>query len=202
MKNSQITIPELSCTISKKDLARLVTLLQSGFFRSTENPTPFLLFLSSLPGFTRDYILNDIGTIFLNGDAIDDFELPLTGKTATIALSSAMPGLCGSILKKGSPHAALRRTRVVKIEEKSGDTVLVRIRLFNIIALERGPELFAEGVQIRSADLISFLSLRPSLLQTMHDISFAGNTVFGEHLLDTLAPHPDILLKTLCDESL
>lgn len=197
MKNRPVSAPELSCAMSETDLTRLVTVLQSGFFRMTENGITFLAFLASLPGFTEDYILDDTGTLFLNGDSIDNFELPVTGKSATIALSSAMPGLCGTILNKNSPHAALRKTAVVKMEGKIGDTVLVQVKLFNTIALDRGPELFAEGVQIRSTDLVSFLELRPGLIKAMHNISFAGNPVSRERLSDTLAPHPYISIKAL-----
>ncbi len=197
MNNEKNKRPTLTCTIADKDLARLVTFLQSGFFRTTQNGTPFLSFLSSLPGFTNDYILHDIGTLFLNGDAIDDFDLPLTGTSATIALSSAMPGLCGTILKKGSPHAALRKTRVAAPAGSAGEEVLVQIKLFNTIALERGPELMKQGVQIRSADLVSFLSLRPSLLQAMQALCLDGKPISPEQLPDALAGHPGIVLQTL-----
>jgi len=156
-------------------------------------------FLSSLPGFTEDYIANDIGTLFLNGDSIDDFSLPLTGKSVTIALSSAMPGLCGTILKKGSPHAALRTKAVVKLEGEPGESVDVRIKLFNVIALERGPELLAHGVQIRAADLVSFLALRPSLLEAFGNISLAGKALSNEQLPDALAHHPEILITAIND---
>jgi hypothetical protein len=199
MKNQPVAVPELSCTTSKTDLARLVTLLQSGFTRTTKNGTTFMSFLSSLPGFTEDYIANDIGTLFLNGDSIDDFSLPLTGKSVTIALSSAMPGLCGTILKKGSPHAALRTKAVVKLEGKPGESVDVRIKLFNVIALERGPELFAHGVQIRTADLVSFLALRPSLLEAFGNIYLTGKALSNGLLLGSLAPHPEILIKAIND---
>ena len=197
MNKQKDKLPTLKCTIADKDLARLVTFLQSGFFLTTQNGTPFLSVLLSLPGFTNDYIRSDIGTLFLNGDAIDDFDLPLTGTTATIALSSAMPGLCGTILKKGSPHAALRKTRVAAPAVSSGAEVLVQIKLFNTIALERGPELIKHGVRIRAADLVSFLSLRPSLLQAMHALSLDGKTISPEQLPDTLAPHAEIVLQTL-----
>ncbi len=79
----------------------------------------------------------------------------------------------------------------------SGGTVLVTVKLFNIIALERGPELMRQGVQIRSADLISFLSLRPSLLQAMQALSLDGTSISPEQLPDTLAPHPEIVLQAL-----
>lgn len=197
MNNKKNMIPTLTCSISGKDLSRLVTLLQSGFFRTTDDGTPFLAFLSSLPGFTQSYIHGDIGTLFLNGDAIDDFNLPLNGRAATIALSSAMPGLCGTILKKGSPHATLRKTRDTSTAAISGGTVLVKVKLFNTIALERGPELMRQGVRIKSADFLSFLSLRPGLLQAMHSLSLDGKAVSPEQLPDRLAAHPDIVLQTL-----
>jgi hypothetical protein len=186
---------ELSCRVTQKNLARLVIVLQSGFYLEARDGDVFLDFLVSLPGFTREYIANDVGTVFLNGDAIDDMEIPLSGKSATIALSAAMPGLCGAILKKGSPHAALRKKVVVSKTAVTGQPMHIRIKLFNTIALERGPELFKTGVELHSADLLAFLSLRPSLVEEMQDLTLSGTPISGERLLDHLANHSNIFFK-------
>lgn len=188
-------VPELSCRVSEQSLGRLVTVLQSGFSCQARDGDLFLNFLLSLPGFTKEYLANDVGTVFLNGDAIDDMETPLNGKSATIALSAAMPGLCGAILKKGSPHAALRQKPVASKTAATGAPLMVRVKLFNTIALERGPDLFKDGVNLRSADLLAFLSLRPSLVNEMQELELSGTSISGEQLLKHLDTDSNIFIK-------
>ena len=188
-------ITELSCRIPTESLARLATVLQSGFYREAQNGVSFQKFLLSLPGFTEEYIADDIGTVFLNGDAIDDLEIPLSGETATIALSAAMPGLCGTILRKGSPHAALRKKHVTQYSGNPDATISLKIKLFNSVALERGPELFRQGVCLKAADLSDFLALRPSLVAAIKDPVLAGAAIGTADLLESLSSHANILFK-------
>lgn len=188
-------VTELSCRIPKECLTRLATVLQSGFFLEAQSGLSLQNFLLSLPGFTETYIADDVGTVFLNGDAIDEMDVPLSGDTATIALSAAMPGLCGTILRKGSPHATLRKKHVALEATTSHDTITVTIKLFNTVALDRGPELFKHGVRLQAADLASFLTLRPSLVAALQDPVLDGTPVSGDELLDRLAGHTTILFK-------
>ncbi len=102
-------------------------------------------FLASLPGFTESYIAQRIQTIFHNGKAVDDIDSTILHDGDVLALSAAMPGLAGAIFRKGGRHAALRG-RSDEVQEKiEMDSGSVTLKLFNMIATERGPELLSAG---------------------------------------------------------
>jgi hypothetical protein len=138
------------------------TVLQAGA-RIAARPNETLgAFLNRLPGFTQEYIVNEIQTIFLNGTAIDNLESPLTGDNPTLALSAAMPGLAGAIFRKNSFHAALRTT-VCEHHSSSAASATVTLKLFNSIARDRGPALLREGVAINANSLLTFFEINPTL---------------------------------------
>lgn len=192
------TSPVLTCTTSRPALLRLATMFPSGFYLDAFEGEPLSSVLLRLPGFSADYIEGRIQTLFFNGDAIDDLGLLLTGATATIALSAALPGLAGAILRKNSPHAALRKTQTEHRPARAGSPVLVRVKLFNAVAIERGPDLCRNGVRINATDLASFLALRPSLLADLRDIELDGEGVAAETLPARLASPTIITLRVNC----
>ncbi|OHB70783.1 MAG: hypothetical protein A2V70_15355 [Planctomycetes bacterium RBG_13_63_9] len=70
---------------------------------------------------------------------------------STIALSAAMPGIAGAILRRGSPYATMRSqishaNRVVHpASARQGHVV---VKLFNMVQGELGPAMFARGAKI------------------------------------------------------
>lgn len=188
-------LPPLSFSCEESDLVRLSTVLQSGFVVTGHEGDTIYSFLMTLPGFTEDYIANQIQTVFFNGDALDDLEIQLAGKTATIALGSAMPGLAGAIMKKGSICGALRKPRAVLGVERSGQPVAVRVKLFNTVARELGPRLLSAGLVIDCKDLVLFLELRPRLLSGLKNIRFMGTAIGPEELFTKLSTHQHLLIK-------
>lgn len=179
--------PLLCFTLQPEDLPRLATLLQAGFYVTAAEGDSVGSVLQRLPGFTPEYIERDIQTIFLNGTAIDDLSVPLTGSSAVIALSAAMPGLAGAILRKNSPHASLRQPFIGDHRTTTGAPVVVQIKLFNQLATERGPELCRAGVSVKASELASFFMLRPFLLQELQHLSLDGAPLTADELLDRLS---------------
>jgi len=118
------------------------------FQRGVDFPLPHTCtireFLISLPGFTDQYLDERVQTIFHNGKAIDDIDVTFLKDKDILALSAAMPGLAGAIFRKGGRHAPLR-TQSGKNDKAQNETDsgTVTLKLFNMIATERGPELLA-----------------------------------------------------------
>ncbi|MBE0583084.1 MAG: hypothetical protein IH612_04900 [Desulfofustis sp.] len=187
----------LTCSIAEQDLPRFATMLQAGFSIEAVAGESVSSILQRLPGFSADYIDRQIQTVFFNGDAIDDLSIPVTGRTASIALSAAMPGLAGAILRKNSPAAGLRKPHREQQATANGTPVKVRIKLFNTLAIERGPELCRNGVRIKAADLAAFLALRPALLNKLHDIHVNGVSVPADQLPLRLASETTVALHVL-----
>lgn len=187
--------PELRFTCPEDQLIRLATVLQSGFHvKGTAGNSIFSL-LTTIPGFTEAYIVDEIQTIFFNGDAIDDMEAILHGPTATIALAGAMPGLAGAIVRKGSPWGALRKTRTTHDTDSTGDQIDVLIKLFNTVAADKGADVLTQAVRINALDLIHFLELRPSLLHSFRDITLDGAPIAVDKLNETIASHDQLQVK-------
>ncbi len=199
-KNLKESYPVLRTSMESLPIQRLVTVLQSGIFRSAIQGQTLLSFLSSLPGFTEDYIANRLQTIFLNGDSVDDTSLVFSEGSVTLALSAAMPGLAGALLRKGSPLTSLRKTAVQKQPSQSSSPVVVKVKLFNVIAVEKGRELLAEGVLLKSEDLVSFLKLRPTLVKAMHETTLNSEPIGPRELFANLERYPKIFLICNADD--
>lgn len=168
----------LRLSMDQELIKRFATVLQAGFYRDTVQGQTILSFLLSLPGFSKDYIADRLQTVFLNGDSVDDMEISFSADKATLALSAAMPGLAGSLFRKNSPLISLRKTAAQKTLGRADARVTVQVKLFNVIALETGIELFKQGVILNCSDLISFLKLRPTLINGM------VNTTLDERSFD------------------
>lgn len=187
--------PELSFTCPEGQLTRLATVLQSGFHILGKEGDSVSSLLGQIPGFTRSYIDDEIKTVFLNGDAIDDLESTLHGPSATIALAGAMPGLAGAIVRKGSPWGALRKTKSGDNTTYSGATVDVLIKLFNTVAVDKGVALFTDSVCIGARDLVHFLELRPSLLNSFENIALDGAAIRPDKLAEAVSSYSRLMVK-------
>ena len=194
--DNQPTIPELILTLDQQDLPFYTTLLQSGVeIKGSEGET-MAIFLDRLPGFTLDYISDVVQTIFLNGTAVDDLTTPLKGKNPVLALSAAMPGLAGAIFRRNSFHAGLRTQPDKEVSKEIKNRPLtVTLKLFNSIALERGPELLQIGVSITSRQFIDFLGKRKTLLEKIKQVSLANTIVNKKDLTALLTDIKKIKLK-------
>ncbi len=187
METQFTKIPHLSLTLAPDKIEMFSTLLQAGILIPVSYGTTIGLFLQSLPGFSLEYITEEVQTIFLNGTATDDLETPLEGKTPVLAISAAMPGLAGAIFRKNSLHAALRTTKNNQVSDPIENTVTVKLKLFNAIARDRGTELLRQGITITSVNLINFLTSRATLLPMITLVSLENKQISKDELLTTLS---------------
>ena len=111
--------------------------------------------LSDQFGLSGTYVAERITTIFLNGKAIDDVNTAIVKAGSTLALSGAMPGLVGATMRRGGYYAAMR-SGISHIESDTGTEGRIgplRVKLFNILLPELGPEFLRRGVQLAASDL-------------------------------------------------
>ncbi|MBU1564431.1 MAG: hypothetical protein KJ630_02235 [Proteobacteria bacterium] len=176
--NDQQLLLHLQLTVVTEKLPLFTTVLQSGIEIMTPAGSGLGQFLSLLPGFTAEYLSNTVQTIFHNGTAVDDLTTLLCGERPVLALSAAMPGLAGAIFRKDSFHKALRsETKNEQPITPATRPLTVTLKLFNVIAQERGKELFAMGVCLPAAVLSSFFIKRPALLQEILQIQLDGKGI-------------------------
>lgn len=114
-------------------------------------------------GIDEQYVDGRIQTIFMDGKAVDDIGTAIVRDGCTIALSAAMPGLVGAVMRRGGFYASLRNA-ITYEEDGAGirdQTGLITLKLYNMVARELGPHLLESGVLIAGSDLRSFLEQRP-----------------------------------------
>jgi hypothetical protein len=195
--------PILEIRVRADSINRYTAILQTGVSVETPGPVSIGVFLHRLPGFTMDYIDKRVQTIFLNGSAIDDLETPLTGAHPVLAISAAMPGLAGAIFRRNSMHAALRsESDHPTMSSAQSETVTVTLKLFNMIATEKGAGILARGVGCTRAQLADFFTDHPKLVASITQSFLAGQAVDRDDLMQRLNRLDDIHLiirKTLND---
>lgn len=176
-------------------IKRFSTLLQSGFFLETTQGVQLSKLLNGLPGFTEKYVKPRIETIFLDGLPADDLEQQLFGEELVIALSAAMPGLAGAIFRKGGVHASLRtQTAAQSMQADSNTPIQLRIKLFNVIAMDRGADILSTGCEIMALSLVKFLACRPALLADIATITLDNTPYETQSFLTTLQQEEHIRL--------
>lgn len=98
------------------------------------------------------YLENRIQTILVNGHAVDQVDRLALADGDVIALSAAMPGLAGAILRKGgalSPMRAAISQAPSEAHRSIQDQGIVKLKLFNMVAKEMGPLLLAGGIWLK-----------------------------------------------------
>lgn len=195
MDSSPHTPQRLELRVAPGTAPLFATVLQAGVAIPAPAGETLGAFLDRLPDFSRDYIVGEIQTIFLNGTAIDDLQTPLAGDNPVLALSAAMPGLAGAIFRKNSFHAALRTTLAEKQTAHSErETVIVTLKLFNSIARDRGPALLAEGVAIDAGHLLNFFKTSPTLLSHLRHVDMSGQVRDRQELTGLLEQNSPVRL--------
>ncbi len=135
-----------------KYMTPFLPLLQKGVAVKTRVGVTVADFLCGHFGLSPEYVRKRIQTIFLDGEPVDDEDSARIRDGAVLALSSAMPGLLGATLRKGSPFQAMRReishreNRPGGVEENRQGTVTVK--LFNFMIPEMAGIVLRRGVTL------------------------------------------------------
>ena len=110
-------------------------------------------------GVAPEYLEKRIQTVFLDGQPVDDVDQATVSNGATIALSAAMPGLVGAVLRKGGTFAGLRKS-ITYCSDTNGQVTCsgsVTVKLFNMTTREVGPLLMSHGIIIKGDELLDII---------------------------------------------
>lgn len=109
--------------------------LQNGFYVETESGIKLISFLTGSCGIPESYIRDKVKTIFHNGNPVDDPASVKLRNDSVVAISGAMPGIVGAMMRMASPYAAMRESITEKGENifQTGDSIHVMLKLFNVI---------------------------------------------------------------------
>jgi hypothetical protein len=166
--------------------SKLLSIFQQGVCLKARAGLPLAKVLEEA-GFSRKYLEEKVQTVFLDGSAVDDLDRAIVKDGSVIALSAAMPGLAGAILRKGSPISALRSRTSAEMGPRYAEDAmhLLRLKLFNTVAREMGPELLRRGILLKRVDFENLLARTPDLLnEAVLDTELDGAPVSLSALLD------------------
>ena len=159
---------ELRLHLEESLLPKFFQLLQKGFRLKVQAGCTVKSLLCEQLGLDPEYIERRIKTLFLNGKPVDDMNSAIIRDGSTLALSGAMPGLVGAVLRSGGFFASLRSTishrEETEVERPQEGTV--SLKLFNILLKEMGPAFLEKGIWVHGKDLQNFIDGKLDELST------------------------------------
>ena len=163
---------DLSLFVKSKLIPFFFQLLGQGFLVNVPANCSIRDLIVECLGIPDDYLEERIQTLFLNGSVVDDLNSCNIKEGSTLALSGAMPGLAGAVLRRGGFYASFRRqishndspSRIDK------DNHWIVLKLFNMIVKELGPGFLEKGIWMEGEKLQKFLRRHSEELR-MHGTS-------------------------------
>jgi hypothetical protein len=183
-------VREIRFDVAGETMKNFCLMLQRGFLVQAHTGCSISSLLSEQFGFSRDFVAKRVTTVLLDGKPVDDIESALVTEKSRLALSAAMPGLVGAVLRKESAYASFRRsiTHREAGEQCVAREGLIEMKLFNSLMEEMGQEFFREGIMVEGSELASFLTDRPAFFwEGCKKITLNGNPIEGEALIRALA---------------
>lgn len=149
------------CMVVRGDLIPLFfRLLSQGLAMPVEAGKSIRELLCGQLGIREKYLDERIQTIFLNHKAVDDLDSTIVEDESTLALSGPMPGLAGTILRRGGlvtwMRSPISNDETVSNAPKS--TGKIYLKLFNMVVKELGPTFLQRGVWLKGKQLQGYIS--------------------------------------------
>jgi hypothetical protein len=179
-------VRELTLTVETRILPLFYHVLQDGFLIDARVDCSIREFLVDQCGMSSETIASRISTVFLNGQPVDDLDGAIVENNSTLALSGAMPGLVGAVMRSNSPLRSFRST-ITHMGKASGgghQQGLVRLKFFNTVIGEVGPRFLRDGILVEP-------TVVAALLQTIVTKYLSG---LGEVFLDGRSIEVGVLL--------
>lgn len=199
-KKEEKNIPSVEINlILREDLLPVFSgLLGSGFRVEVITGKSVKAVLCEQLGIESDYVNERIQTLFIDGQVVDDVDVVIVRKGATLALSGAMPGLVGATLRKGGHLAPMRASISKKVDEAAvgAETGRVKIKLFNLTARELGPGFLIKGVEVDGTGLRDLMEKMPArFFEGVRSVRVNGDEIRSESLVSHLKGAQVVRLK-------
>ncbi len=190
----------LRVVVPLEQLSAFSLLLQQGVWLQAQIGCSVASLLTEQFSIEENYIVERVTTLFLDFKPIDDLETTYVLDGSTLALSSAMPGLVGTTMRRGSHLAAMRGD----ISYQAPQQVVrgagrVKIKLFNMVMTELGAIFLAHGVCLTNGELDTLLSdMDDNFWQSIEGASVDDQPIDPASLVSRVRsaiPGEEILLK-------
>ncbi len=154
---------EVGFVMKQRDEGAFTSILQGGFMVRCKTGLTIEAILREDFGITGEYMEQRLSTVFLDGRCIDDIDSTIVPSGATLALSSAMPGLAGASLRRKGILSSMRSSITHRENTRPTDPAkegFITLKLFNVLTGELGPAFLERGIHVTAFDLADFLRLR------------------------------------------
>jgi hypothetical protein len=152
----------LSLYFKERAIPRFFQILQKGFIMKTRVGCNITDLFCQQFGLSPQYFEDRVQTIFLDGNPVDDAHSAIVKDGSHIALSGAMPGLVGAVLRKGGFYSSMRSEISYRENSKTESTKegVVFLKIFNLLLKDLGPAFLAKGIWIEGKEIQTFLKKR------------------------------------------
>lgn len=172
-------------------------ILQSGFFIKCRAGISVQALLCDNFGLHPGYVNERVTTVFLDGSCVDNLERAFIKKGSIVSFSSAMPGLAGATMRRGSIYTSLRSaiTYNENANVRNDADVMVKIKIFNLLIDELGQVFLQKGIFLKESDIIEFLKGQNKVFwDGCSSIVVDGTKIDKEFLLSKKThPHSDFV---------
>lgn len=124
--------------------------LQKGIHVHSYEGETIYSFLTEHCFLSDEYIARKVKTIFIDGGPVDDIFNTRIKDGGVCALSGAMPGIVGAMMRMGSPYASMRANITVTPDKsvESEKEIDLHLKLFNTILSDKGIDFLKRGILI------------------------------------------------------
>ena len=158
----EILQPRFRLELNSEDLRKLYPVFQKGFLIRIKTGCSLHTLMCENWGWSPGYVMDRISTVFLDGKPVDDLETTVARNGCALALSSAMPGLVGAVMRKGGFFASLRSSITHRESNEAGavEDGIITVKLFNNLMDELGPYFLNLGMHADAKDLKNLFPTR------------------------------------------
>ncbi|MCX8124592.1 MAG: hypothetical protein N3F66_10575 [Spirochaetes bacterium] len=173
-------------------------ILQRGFYVESVVGISVMEFLLNF-GLEKEYIHNNIKTVFLNSKPVDDLNNAIINDNSTLSLSGAMPGLVGAVMRINSPFQSFRMSisHTTSDNEQTHSTKrtgLLNIKLFNTVLSNTANLFIQNGFLVDREALLSLIYNNKKDFKKMI-IRSNGNRLNYDDICKLLSKHRDNVIK-------
>lgn len=121
----------------------------------------------------KDYVLNRISTIFLDGKPVDNLDSAVIRDNSVLSLSAAMPGLVGAVMRRDGVLASFRDSISYHQEngEKENSEGIITVKLFNMLISELSGYFLQKGFFVKASDI-------KDIFPNQHDLGKDSDMIF------------------------
>lgn len=188
--------------VPDEQLGTLTPLLERGVYLTGRDGSSMADFMVQDLGLTPEFVEQNVQTVFLNYSPVDDFTTSRIHEGSVVALSAALPGLVGAVMRKSGFLASLRQGITKGGElgvQETGKPVTVRVKAFNLLLAPLSRLFFRKGVLLPMREAGELLrSLPDDFWSACAGVEIKGQR-FDPRRYEIGLPEGDALLQLIAE---